>query len=107
MFLVKAPPGSIEIRWPTQPFLSIVQLATTNQPIARRSFPANALAAFGSPCQSDVTASHLDAGSIPDLADLRARFASDPEVLPRVTVTLTPLSVYDVLIDAPAQGAPA
>ena len=61
-------------------------------------------------CEADLAAlidASLDAGGLPDLADLRARFAADPEVLPRVTVTLTPLSVYDVLIDAPAQGAPA
>jgi hypothetical protein len=61
-------------------------------------------------CEADLAAlidASLDAGGLPDLADLRARFASDPEVLPRVTVTLTPLSVYDVLIDASTQGAPA
>ena len=42
------------------------------------------------------------------LADLRARFAPDPEALPQVTVTLTPLSAYDVLTAAPAEeGASA
>lgn len=50
----------------------------------------------------------LDAGAIPALADLRERFAPDPEALPQVTVTLTPLSAYDVLTAAPAEeGAPA
>ena len=49
----------------------------------------------------------LDAGDLPNLADLRARFAPDPEALPKVTVTLTPLSAYDVLTGAPAVGAPA
>lgn len=61
-------------------------------------------------CEADLAAlidASLGAGGLPDLADLRARFASDPEVLPRVTVTLTPLSVYDVLIDASPRGAPA
>ena len=48
-----------------------------------------------------------DAGAVPALADLRARFAPDPDALPQVTVMLTPLSAYDVLT-APAEvGAPA
>lgn len=61
-------------------------------------------------CEADLAAlidASLDAGSLPDLADLRARFAPDPEALPQVTVTLTPLSAYDVLTAAPAEGAPA
>ena len=48
----------------------------------------------------------LTAGTLPDLADLRVRFAPDPDALPQVTVTLTPLSAYDVLTAAPAvEGA--
>jgi len=62
-------------------------------------------------CEADLAAlidASLDAGAIPDLADLRARFAPDPEALPQVTVTLTPLSAYDVLTAAPAEeGASA
>ena len=62
-------------------------------------------------CEADLAAlidASLDAGAIPVLADLRARFAPDPEALPQVTVTLTPLSAYDVLTAAPAEeGAPA
>ncbi len=61
-------------------------------------------------CEADLAAlidASLDAGDLPDLADLRARFAPDPEVLPKVTVTLTPLSAYDVLTAAPTVGAPA
>ena len=50
---------------------------------------------------------HNRAGVMPDLADLRARFAPDPEALPQVTVTLTPLSAYDVLTAAPTEEAPA
>lgn len=46
----------------------------------------------------------LDAGTLPTLADLRDRFAPDPDALPQVTVTLTPLSAYDVLTAA-AGGA--
>ena len=62
-------------------------------------------------CEADLAAlidASLDAGAIPVLADLRARFAPDPDALPQVTVTLTPLSAYDVLTAAPAEeGAPA
>jgi len=49
----------------------------------------------------------LDAGAMPVLADLRARFAPDPEALPQVTVTMAPLSGYDTPTAAPAGEAPA
>ena len=61
-------------------------------------------------CEADLAAAigaQLDACVMPDLADLRARFAPDPEALPQVTVTLTPLSAYDVLTAAPTEEAPA
>lgn len=61
-------------------------------------------------CEADLAAlidASLDAGDLPDLADLRARFAPDPEALPQVTVSMTALSAYDVLTAAPAEGAPA
>lgn len=61
-------------------------------------------------CEADLAAAigaQLDAGVMPDLAELRARFAPDPEALPQVTVTLTPLSAYDVLTAAPTEEAPA
>jgi hypothetical protein len=61
-------------------------------------------------CEADLAALidvSLDAGAIPVLADLRARFAPDPEALPQVTVTLTPLSAYDILTAAPVEGASA
>ena len=51
-------------------------------------------------CEADLAAlidAVLDAGGLPDLADLRARVTPDPEALPQVTVTLTPLSAYDAL----------
>lgn len=51
-------------------------------------------------CEADLAAlidAVLDAGGLPDLADLRARFTPDPEALPQVIVTLTPLSAYDAL----------
>lgn len=61
-------------------------------------------------CEADLATlidASLDAGTIPALADLHALFAPAPEALPHVTVTLTPLSAYDVLTAATAEGAPA
>ena len=43
---------------------------------------------------------HLDAGELPDLAALRARFAPDPARLPEVLVELVPLSVYETLTES-------
>ena len=51
-------------------------------------------------CEADLAAlidERLDAGTLPDLAELSARFAPDPEALPQVTVQMAPLSAYDVL----------
>ena len=50
----------------------------------------------------------LDAGIMPDLDELGARFRPDPAALPEVTVALTPLSAYDALAaTAPAEEASA
>ncbi len=54
-------------------------------------------------CEADLAAlidASLDAGDFPDLATLQVRFQPDPEALPQVTVTMAPLSAYDVLTDA-------
>jgi hypothetical protein len=59
-------------------------------------------------CEADLAAhidARLDAGLMPDLAELCARFAPRPGALPEVTVTLTPLSAYDALTDAQMEGA--
>lgn len=59
-------------------------------------------------CEADLAAAidaRLDAGVMPDLAELRARFAPRPGALPEVTVTLAPLSAYDALTAAPMEGA--
>jgi hypothetical protein len=40
---------------------------------------------------------YLDAGCLPDLAALKARFAPDVASLPKVTVLFSPLSAYDEL----------
>jgi hypothetical protein len=41
----------------------------------------------------------LAANEAPDITTLRERFAPDPARLPHVCITLTPLSVYEALID--------
>ena len=46
---------------------------------------------------ADAIAADLDAGRLPDLATLRARFRPDPTRLPTVTVELAPLAAYDEL----------
>ncbi|WP_299657191.1 IS21 family transposase [uncultured Jannaschia sp.] len=60
-------------------------------------------------CEADLAAlidASLDAGDLPALATIQARFQPDPEALPQVTVTMAPLSVYDALTDAtPVEGA--
>jgi hypothetical protein len=62
-------------------------------------------------CERDLAAAidaQLDAGLMPDLAEFRTRFTPDPEALPQVTVSLTPLSAYDTLATtAPAEEASA
>ena len=63
-------------------------------------------------CEAELAAAiaeQLDAGAIPDMDDLRARFAPDPALLPDIAVPLTPLSAYDVLTTGAAspEGAPA
>ena len=47
---------------------------------------------------ADLLAGDLEAGRLPDLAALRARFAPDPASLPTVVVLFTPLHIYDELI---------
>lgn len=61
-------------------------------------------------CEADLAVAigaQLDVGIMPDLTELCARFAPNPEALPQITVTLTPLSAYDALTAAPAEGAPS
>jgi transposase InsO family protein len=53
-------------------------------------------------CEADLAAIltvGLDAGTLPDMAILRARFAPDPAALPQVVVHLTPLVAYEALLD--------
>ena len=61
-------------------------------------------------CEADLAAAidiELNAGAVPDLAELSARFAPDPQALPHVTIALTPLSAYDALTAAAVEGASA
>jgi hypothetical protein len=51
-------------------------------------------------CEADLAAlidASLDEGILPDRETMQARFAPDPGILPSVTVSLTPLSLYDAL----------
>lgn len=53
-------------------------------------------------CEADLAmalAEHLATGRMPDLVELRGRFAPDPASLPIVAVHLTPLSAYDALLE--------
>jgi transposase InsO family protein len=53
-------------------------------------------------CEADLAAiltAGLDAGTAPDMAILRERFAPDPAALPQVVVHLTPLVAYEALLD--------
>jgi hypothetical protein len=54
---------------------------------------------------ADAIDAALDAGELPDLDRLRERFTPDHPAIPEVTVTLTPLSVYDELAAVHAPGS--
>ena len=51
---------------------------------------------------ADVLAADLEAGRLPDLAQLRARFSPDPGSLPSVLVELPSLAVYNDLLTGAA-----
>ena len=51
---------------------------------------------------AEVLAAELDAGRLPDLGDLRRRFAPDPAALPEITVVQTSLDAYEDLADVGA-----
>jgi plasmid stability protein len=58
-------------------------------------------------CESelaDLLTAGLEAGRLPDMAALRARFAPDPARLPNVVVRLAPLNVYEALIGTGLTG---
>jgi hypothetical protein len=53
-------------------------------------------------CEAELAGlleAHLQAATLPDLAELHARFCADPTRLPQVSVKLTPLSAYEALLD--------
>ncbi len=58
-------------------------------------------------CESEL-ADHLttclQAGRLPDIGELRQRFAPDPGRLPNVVVRLAPLDAYDALLEAGSMG---
>ena len=47
---------------------------------------------------AEAIAADLNAGRLPDLADLRARFRPVGAAIPNVAVELVPLHVYDELV---------
>ena len=49
----------------------------------------------------------LAAGTLPDMAALRARFSPDPATLPNITVPITPLSDDNALLAAVPAGEAA
>ena len=49
----------------------------------------------------------LDQGALPDIAELRRRFAPDPAALPEIAIPLAPLSDYDALMAAPIEEGAA
>ena len=52
-------------------------------------------------CEAEIAtliAEHLDAGALPDMAVLRARFSPDPAALPDISVPIAPLSDYNALL---------
>jgi transposase InsO family protein len=58
-------------------------------------------------CESEL-ADHLSAclqaGRLPDISELRQRFAPDPDRLPNIVVQLAPLDAYDALLEAGLTG---
>lgn len=48
---------------------------------------------------AELIGADLDAGRVPDLAVLRARFRPEATPVPNVTVELVPLGAYDELAD--------
>lgn len=53
---------------------------------------------------ADQLSAWLQAGHLPDIAALRARFSPDPALLPKVVVRLTPLQAYEALINTSLSG---
>lgn len=53
---------------------------------------------------ADIIQSKLDEGSLPTIADMRARFAPNPDSVPQVNVTLGKLVDYDSLIGLRAEA---
>ncbi len=49
----------------------------------------------------------LEAGLLPDLDELRARFGPDPSSVPRVTVALASLASYECLLGPAVLGEAA
>jgi transposase len=61
-------------------------------------------------CEAELAAclaAELEAGRLPDMPALRARFAPDPTCVPHVTIQLATLASYESLLGNPIQGEAA
>jgi hypothetical protein len=56
---------------------------------------------------ADLLAADLEAGRLPDMTAIRARFAPDPACVPHVVVHLVPLNAYEDLVGSGPRGEAA
>ncbi len=85
-------------------------IATRGARVACRTVVELLALAHARGCEADLAAAlteQLDAGGVPDLAPLRARFAPTATRLPSVAVTLPSIASYDRLLPAHAAMASA
>ncbi len=85
-------------------------LASGSERDACRTMVALLALAHDRGCEADLAgclADGLAAGLLPDLAELRTRFAPDPAAVPHVTVELASLKSYESLIGAAMTGEAA
>ena len=80
-------------------------LARTSAAVACRTLVDLLLLAHMRGCEAEL-AVHLDAlvdaGTLPDMKALNARFSPDPAQLPEINIVTVPLSAYEVLLDSVA-----
>jgi hypothetical protein len=85
-------------------------IATRGARVACRTMVELLALAHERGCEADLAAAlteQLDAGGVPDLASLRARFAPTATQLPTIAVTLPSIASYDRLLPAHAATASA
>lgn len=85
-------------------------LAAGSERDACRTMVALLALAHDRGCEAELAgclADRLASGLLPDLADLRIRFAPDPASVPHVTVELASLKSYESLLGAAVTGEAA